>query len=263
MTFVLKGKLYSMNKKFIPIIQRTYDKDKYRDLLRRPFAHRGVHSEYPENSLPSFQKAVDLNLGIELDIHITTDNQLVVFHDDNLRRMTGNNEYIKLLTYAQIKEYKLGDTTYTIPLLKEVFDLVKGRVPILIEIKTNNDMKRLVAKLKEEINNYKGKVFIQSFNPFVLRRCYKAMPEILRGQLSSFFAKDHLKFYKKIPIKKLFFKNFSHADFVSYNLDNLPNKYVNKMDIPILAWTVKTEEDYSKAKLNANNMIVDNIDVLK
>jgi glycerophosphoryl diester phosphodiesterase len=177
--------------------------------------------------------------------------------------MTGANEFIKFLTYDNIKQYKLQGTNYTIPLLKDVFDIVKGKVPILIEIKTNNNMKKLVPKLKELIDNYKGTVFIQSFNPFVLRRCYKTMPEILRGQLSSFFINDHLKFYKKIPIKKLFFKNFSHIDFVSYNLQNLPNKYVNNMDIPVLAWTVKTEDDYNKAKLNANNIIVDNVDVLK
>ena len=157
----------------------------------------------------------------------------------------------------------MNNTEYGIPLLTDVLDLVRGRVPILIEIKTNNNMKKLVPKLKEILDEYKGCVFIQSFNPFALRRCYKLMPSILRGQLSSFFVRDHLKFYKKIPIKKLFFKKFSHIDFVSYNLDNLPNKYVNKMDIPILAWTVKTKEDYNKAKQNANNIIVDNIDVLK
>lgn len=252
-----------MKKQITPIIQRAYDKDKYRDLLRRPFAHRGVHNIYPENSLPAFESAVQLNLGIELDIHLTSDNQLVVFHDDNLRRMTGANEFIKLLPYEQIKQYKLQETEYTIPLLKQVLDLVKGKVPILIEIKTNNNMKKLVPKLKEELENYNGKVFIQSFNPFVLRRCYKTMPNILRGQLSSFFVRDHLKFYKKIPIKKLFFKNFSHIDFVSYNLENLPNKYVNKMDIPVLAWTVKTKDDYIKARQNANNIIVDNVEVLK
>ncbi len=252
-----------MKKTIVPIIQRTYDKDKYRDLLRRPFAHRGVHNEYPENSMPAFEKAVELNLGIELDIHLTCDNQIVVFHDDNLRRMTGVNDLVKLSTYEQLKQYKLNDTQYTIPLLSEVLALVKGKVPILIEIKTNNNMKKLVPKLKELLDNYKGKTFIQSFNPFVLRRCYKQMPNILRGQLSSFFVGDHLKFYKKIPIKKLFFKKFSHADFVSYNLENLPNKYVNKMDIPVLAWTVRTQEDYNKAKQNANNMIVDNVDVLK
>ena len=247
----------------VSISERTYDKDKYRDLLRRPFAHRGVHSVYPENSLPAFQSAVDANLAIELDVHLSSDGQVVVFHDDNLKRMTGVNEFIKFLTYDQIKQYKLGETDYIIPTLKDVFDLVRGKVPILIEIKTNNNMKKLVPALKQLIEQYKGVVFIQSFNPFVLRRCYKAMPNVLRGQLSSFFVGDHLKFYKKIPIKKLFFKNFSHIDFVSYNIDNLPNKYVNKMNIPVLAWTIKSKDDYAKAKQNANNIIVDNIEVLK
>ena len=252
-----------MKKQIVPIIQRVYDNDKYRDLLRRPFAHRGVHNEFPENSMPAFEKAVEMGLGIELDVHITTDNKIVVFHDDNLRRMAGVNEYIKFLSYEQIKQYKLADTECAIPLLSQVLEMVRGIVPVLVEIKTNNNMKKLVPALKQLLDEYKGKVFIQSFNPFVLRRCYKAMPNIMRGQLSSFFAGERLKFYKKIPIKRLFFKSFSHIDFVSYNLDNLPNKYVNKMDIPVLAWTVKTEEDYKKAKRNANNMIVDNIDLLK
>lgn len=252
-----------MKKKNIPIVQRTYDKDKYKELLRRPFAHRGVHDEYPENSIQAFQKAIDMNLAIELDIHLSKDNQIVVFHDDSLLRMTGENEFIKFLTYNEISQYKLNDTQFTIPLLKDVLDLVKGKVPILIEIKTNNNMKKLVPKLKELLDEYSGKVFIQSFNPFVLRRCYKIMPSILRGQLSSFFVDDNLKFYKKIPIKKLFFKSFSHIDFVSYNINNLPNKYVNKIDVPVLAWTIKTNEDYLKAKQDANNIIIDNVELLK
>lgn len=250
-------------KKLESVINRTFNKDKYRDLLRRPFAHRGVHDEYPENSLPAFEKAVQLNIGIELDIHLTKDDQIIVFHDDNLLRMAGKNGFVKLLTYDELKSYRLGETNYTIPLLKDVFELVKGKVPILIEIKTNNDMKKLVPKLKELIDSYKGEVFIQSFSPFALRRCYKVMPNILRGQLSCFFTHDKLSFYKRIPIKKLLFKNFSHIDFVSYCIDNLPNKYVTKVDVPVLAWTIKTDEEYLKAKQNANNMIIDNIQVLK
>lgn len=252
-----------MKKNFIPIIQRSYDDNKYHELLNKPFTHRGVHISSPENSLPAFEKAVELRLGIELDVHLTKDEQIVVFHDDNIKRMTGVDAYIKFLTYEEIKQYRLNETDCVIPLLKQVLDMVNGKVPILIELKTNNNMKKLIPILNDILKDYKGKIFIQSFNPFALRRCYKIMPQYLRGQLSSFFINDHLKFYKKIPIKKLFFKHFSHIDFVSYNIENLPNKYVNKIDVPILAWTIKTKEDYEKAKQNANNMIVDNIDVLK
>ena len=251
-----------MKKKVIPIVERTYDENKYRDLLARPFAHRGVHDEYPENSLPAFEKAVGLNLGIELDVHLSKDGHLVVFHDDNLLRMTGADKHIRRLTYDEIKTYNLNKTNHTIPLLKDVFDIVKGKVPILIEIKSNNKMKKLVPALKQLIANYEGVIFIQSFNPFALRKCYKQIPAILRGQLSSFFEGGKLTFFKKIAIKKLFFKNYSHIDFVSYNLNYLPNKYVDKVDVPVLAWTVRTEKDYSNAKQNANNIITDNVEVL-
>ena len=240
-----------------------FDSVSYRHLLERPFAHRGVHNVYPENSIPAFEDAINLRLGIELDIHISSDGKLVVFHDDNLRRMTGVNEYIKLLPYSQIREYKLNNTQYGIPLLSDVLALVNGKVPLLIEIKTNNNMKKLVPALKQELSNYKGEVFIQSFDPFALRRCYKLMPNILRGQLSSFFKNDKLKFYKKIPIKKLLLNKFAHINFVSYNIENLPNKYTNKLNVPLLAWTIKTKEEYDKAKKYANNLIVDNIDLLK
>ena len=235
----------------------------YRGLLESPFAHRGVHDIYPENSIPAFEEAIKLGLGIELDIHLASDGKLVVFHDDNLQRMTGKNEYIKLLSYSQIRQYKLNNSQYGIPLLSDVLSLVNGKVPLLIEIKTNNNMKKLVPALKQELSNYKGEVFIQSFSPFALRRCYKLMPKILRGQLSSFFKDDKLKFYKKIPVKKLILNKFAHVDFVSYNIKNLPNKYTSKLHIPLLAWTIKTQEDYDNAKKNAQNLIVDNVSLLK
>ena len=242
--------------------KHNFDTTVYRALLQQPFAHRGVHYTYPENSMPAFEEAVKLGLGIELDIHLSKDGKLVVFHDDNLRRMTGINEYIKLLPYSQIREYTLDNSQYGIPLLSEVLALVNGKVPLLIEIKTNNDMKKLIPVLKHLLDNYKGDVFIQSFDPFALRRCYKLMPNILRGQLSSFFKNDKLKFYKKIPIKNLWLNKFAHIDFVSYNVKNLPNKYTNKLNIPVLAWTIRTQDNYDNGKKYANNLIVDNIELL-
>ena len=250
-------------KKQDTITKHLFDSVAYRSLLQQPFVHRGVHNIYPENSMPAFEQAINLNLGIELDIHLSNDGKLVVFHDDNLIRMTGVNEYIKLLPYSKISEYRLNNTEYGIPLLSDVLKLVDGKVPLLIEIKTNNNMKKLVPALKQELSNYSGEVFIQSFDPFALRRCYSEMPNILRGQLSSFFKKDKLSWFKKGPIKKLWLNKFAHVNFVSYNIENLPNKYTTKLKVPLLAWTIKTQEDYDKAKKYANNAIVDNIDVLK
>ena len=97
-----------MRKKIVPVIQRMYDNDKYRDLLNKPFAHRGVHSVYPENSLPAFASAVELGLGIELDVHLSLDGKVVVFHDDTLKRMTGQDKFVKYLNYDEIKKIRLA-----------------------------------------------------------------------------------------------------------------------------------------------------------
>lgn len=249
-------------KKEVEICDRQYDTLKYGGLLKRYFAHRGVHGEYPENSLPAFQEALNNNMAIELDVHLTKDNHLVVFHDDNLERMTGVNDFVKYKTLDEIKQLNLGQTQYKIPTLKEVLNLVAGKTGILLEIKTENNTKKICKKVIEELKDYTGEVFIQSFNPFALRYFYKNAPTFLRGQLSSFFHNDTLSWIKKTLIKTLSFNKFAHVDFVAYNIKNLPNKFVNKTDVPILTWSIKTQEEYLKAKKVSNNLIIDDISCL-
>lgn len=246
-------------KEEVAICDRQFDCVKYGALLKRYFAHRGVHGEYPENSLPAFQEALNNNMAIELDVHLTKDNFLVVFHDDNLKRMTGENDFIKYKTLEEVKHLDLLDTQYKIPTLKEVLTLVAGKTPILLEVKTENNTKRICKTIIEELKEYKGDVFIQSFNPFVLRYFYKHAPTYLRGQLSSFFKQDSLSWIKKFLIKTLKLNRFAHVDFVAYNIKNLPNKYVNKTKVPVLTWSIKTREEYLKAKKVSNNLIIDDI----
>lgn len=250
------------NKKNVAICDREFDLNKYGSLLKRYFAHRGVHIVYPENSMPAFNEAIKLNMAIELDVHLTKDKQLIVFHDDNLERMAGVNEYVRFMTLSELQEIKLDNTDYTIPSFKQVLDFVAGRVPILVEIKTEANTKKLCSKLIEELKGYKGEIFIQSFNPFALRYFYKHAPTYLRGQLSSFFKGNKLGFFKRILIKSLRLNGFAHVNFVAYNIDNLPNKYVNRTNIPVLTWTIKTKEQFVKAKIASNNLIIDNIDVI-
>ena len=246
----------------VDISNREYDMAKYGGLLKRYFAHRGVHMTFPENSLPAFQEAINLKLGIELDVRLSKDKKVVVFHDDTLERMTGINDYVRFLTLNELKKLNLKDTEYKIPTLKEVLTLVNGKTPILLEIKTEANTKRICKTVIEELKDYTGEVFIQSFNPFILRYFYKHAPRFLRGQLSSFFVGQSLGFFKKFAIKKLVLNKFSHVDFISYNVKHLPNKYVNKSNVPILSYTVKTEEEFKKAKLESNNLIIDNIELL-
>lgn len=249
-------------KEEVAICDRQFDSVKYGALLKRYFAHRGVHGEYPENSLPAFQEATNNNMAIELDVHLTKDNSLVVFHDDNLKRMTGQDEYLRFKTVKELKELNLQDSQYKIPTLKEVLGLVAGKTPILVEVKTENNTNKICKVLIEELKDYKGDIFIQSFNPFVLRYFYKHAPNYLRGQLSSFFKNDKLGWLKKVLIRSLRLNKFAHIDFVAYNIQNMPNKYVNKLNVPILSWSIRTHQEFLKAKKVSNNLIVDNIDAL-
>lgn len=246
----------------VNVCEREFDRNKYGALLRRYFAHRGVHSQYPENSLPAFKEAIDNNFGIELDVHLTKDKKIVVFHDDSLFRMAGVKEYLRYLTVEEIKKYRLNNTEYKIPTLKETLDLVAGKTPILVEIKTEFNTKNVCKHLIDELKDYKGEIFIQSFNPFALRYFYKHAPQYLRGQLSSFFIGKKLGFIKRAIIKKLRLNKYAHVDFVSYNISDLPNRYVNKTNIPILTYTIRTKEEFIKAKTVSNNLIMDNIDLI-
>ena len=118
-------------------------------------AHRGVHDnkKTPENSLEAFQKAIEYNYPIELDVQLTKDNILVVFHDFTLTRMTKNTNYIQDTNYQDIKDLKLLNTNEKIPTLKEVLELVDNKLLIDIEIKNYTALKRDYEKLEKKYND--------------------------------------------------------------------------------------------------------------
>ena len=109
-------------------------------LVSMPIAHRGLHNNdtIPENSLKAFQKCIDKNIPIELDVRVTKDKQIVVFHDDKLSRMTEIDGYVNNIDYADLLSARLLKTNEKIPLFSEVLELVNGKVPILIEVKNIN-----------------------------------------------------------------------------------------------------------------------------
>lgn len=146
-------------------------------LIKNGIAHRGYHNENDiENGMRAFKNALDNNLAFELDVHLTSDNELVVCHDSSLKRVTGKEGIIEELSLETIKnEYTLLDGE-KIPTLKEVFELVKEQVPIVLEIKSyKGNHKKICEKLKEElkyINDYKS-VLIIGFDPRDILRIRK------------------------------------------------------------------------------------------
>ncbi len=136
------------------------------------WAHRGLHDKkrgIPENSFPAFRAAIEAGDGIELDVHLTKDGQLVVFHDDTFERICGRRGRVEDTSYEEMQKYRLAETKERIPLLSEVLQLVDGKVPLLIEVKLPNTDTKICRKLDEELRKYHGEYMIQSFNSLVLR----------------------------------------------------------------------------------------------
>ena len=211
------------------------DLNKYKGKL---FAHRGMHNneDIPENSILAFEKAKRFNYPIELDIQLTKDEILVVFHDYNLERMTGLDSNLNNFSLEALRELNLLNTNEKIPTLNEVLKLIDGKVPIDIEIKPTKNFKETCNILLEELFNYNGEIIISSFSPKIIK--YMKMHStyncgLLIKKLSG------SKFYDKISKSKLPLI-YSHADFVAIS-KKLINKYKSKL--PIFVWTITDKEE--------------------
>lgn len=222
-------------------------------LSNKLIAHRGVFDNIntPENSLLAFRKSIINNFIIELDVQLTKDNQLVVFHDYSLKRMTGVNKDLHSLDYYELKKINLLNTKYKIPLFSEVLKQVNGKVPILIEIKNTLKNDIIIDKLIKELDNYNGEFAIQSFNYNIIKTIKKYRKNFIVGLLLS----DNIS-----SSKLLIYNYILKGDFISYN-KKMYNK-VNK-NIFSLAWTINNKEEYNKYSKYYNNLICNNINKIK
>lgn len=239
------------------------------------YAHRGLHNErYPENSLPAFANAVKHGFAIELDVHRTKDGVIVVFHDSNLKRMTGVDGKIRDYTFAELRELRLNGTQYKIPTLRETLLLIKGQVPLLIEIKRKGFAGDLERELYGMMEEYGGKYAIQSFSPFSVRWFKKNAPNVYRGQLSCNFSlcKDNfpagmdcvLRFILSkllLVVQRLGVNFICRPNFISYECQKVDSRLIRRLrrsGAPIFAWTVRTREEYERAKQYTDSIIFEN-----
>jgi glycerophosphoryl diester phosphodiesterase len=160
---------------------------------RAPFwgvnhAHRGLYNKeqtIPENSIAAFSAAIDEGYGIELDIQLSSDEEVVVFHDDDLKRICGQDGRVDSFTFEQLKKFKLFATDYEIPHLLEVLQLVNGRVPLIIELKSCKKYKILCKNAWRILRQYDGDICIESFDTRIVHWFKKNVPGLLRGQLAA------------------------------------------------------------------------------
>lgn len=259
------GAIFMIVSYFYSIAPRIGRRRECEEFTRWMYAHRGLwNSEkgIPENSLPAFLCAVEAGYAIEMDVQLTRDNRLVVFHDDTLERMCGKAGRVSEYSMEELKTFCLQETEYSIPEFSEVLDLVGGRVPLLIEIKLPTHNTRTCMILNHELKRYHGKYCIESFNSLALRWFKRHRPGIVRGQLSDRFRKcDGTNPVLRFLAARLMFNWIGRPDFIAYNY-----RHANKLGLklqrklfgaPVFVWTVQSQPDWKRCKGRFDAVIFD------
>ena len=231
-----------------------------RDELLKPFeevliAHRGLFdndSDAPENSMAAFRRAVDAGYGIELDVQMSSDGRLFVFHDDDMERMTGKKICVTKQTYEELCRYPLGKSRERVPLFQDVLELVDGKVPMVIEIKVGFDYKATTMAVAKMLESYHGIYCMECFNPLALGWYRRNVPGIARGQLSM----DYKLHPAKLPgilrflLTHLMLNFISRPDFVSYHHSDSYKLgfriFRNLFHGKTAAWTIRSQEELEK-----------------
>jgi glycerophosphoryl diester phosphodiesterase/predicted Zn-dependent peptidase/chorismate mutase len=244
-------------------------------LVGIPIAHRGLHCAQaliPENSLAAFRRAAEAGYGIELDVHLSADGVPIVFHDEELERMTGVEAHLSELTGAELSALKLIPSRETIPTLREALMEIAGRVPVLVEIKNYGTpvglLEEAVALLIDEyMNTGAHQVCVQSFNPMSMKWFLKHRPHIIRGLISYSFPVEEVQLpaSTRFLLRNLLFSPLCKPHYIAYEHQDIGRFKLRRLHrmrakgTPIIVWTVRTNDAARVAQMRADNYIFEEI----
>ncbi len=222
-----------------------------RFLRGRMYAHRGLHGQGAvENSREAFARAMEAGLGIELDVRLSSDGEVMVFHDADLLRVCGREGTIEALSREELSRIPLGDGR--IPTLREALEWIDGRVPLLVEIKNCREIARVCRATYALLREYPGEYVVESFNPLALRWFRRRAPEVIRGQLVA----ERREYASKLNalgaqmLCAMLANVLSRPDFVAYEIRREQDLSIRLMRnffrIPLAAWTVCSQPDLER-----------------
>jgi glycerophosphoryl diester phosphodiesterase len=221
-------------------------------LIARPIAHRGLHDAAAgiiENTSSAVTAAIAGNYGIEVDLQVTSDGDAVVHHDDALGRLTEGSGRLGQLTSAELRRVSFKSTADRMLTLGDLCDLVAGRAPLLLELKSHFDAdERLARRVADLVSRYSGPVAAMSFDPAQLRMLRNNAPSLRRGLVaqrrSAAPAHKHLDDWSGLsPFLR-------GPQFLAYAVKDLPATaplLAKLFGVPVLTWTVRSEEDRRRA----------------
>lgn len=239
---------------FLIAAKRNPEIDRY---VGVKFAHRGLHGDFlgsfsAENSLSAFKKAAELGFGIELDVRLSKDGEVVVFHDNTLDRVTNKTGKVIDYTAKELSELSLDKTEEGVPTFREVLDAVGGRVPLLVEIKEEGFDHSVVKETVKLLEGYTGDFIIESFNPLSLGEVKKLMPKVPRGFLCDRLTKNpETRSIKYRLIQRHLLNFIARPAFIASSKDEgcmFPIPLIRKLSKPaFFAWTIRSEEEEEQA----------------
>ncbi len=230
-------------------------------LFNKPIYHRGKFDNVKiyENTLEAFKLSIDDKSPFEFDVQLTGDYKVICFHDDNLKRLFNRDRLVSDISYKRINKLR---EDVSVPLFKDVLNMVDGKVELMIELKSVNSKlnKILVKQVYELLKDYKGKYVIVSFNPVLLRAYKKLDKDVFLGRIGS----NHKKgFIHKLVVNKHMFKFLVKPDFISYDVDNINYKllesYKNK-GYKITGWTLNDKTKIKELKKYYDNFIIEGLE---
>ena len=196
--------------------------------MGRNFAHRGLHARdksVPENSLEAFRLAAREGYGMELDVQLTKDGQVVVFHDDTLDRVCGVHARVDERTFEELQQLRLCGTEHRIPLFSEVLEVVHGRGPLIVELKNGRSNRELCEKTYALLENYRGEACIESFNPMIVAWFRLHGRDLVRGQLAApteEYVKDGFSKPLGFVLSRTLLNFLARPQFIAYRIGPRP-----------------------------------------
>ncbi len=239
-----------------------------RAFLRAPLAHRALHDltqGRPENSRAAIRAAVEAGYGIEIDLQLSRDNQALVFHDDDLARLTDEHGSIRRLSAREAGAIALrGGDGETVPTLAEVLEIVAGQVPLLIELKDQDgamgpDVGDLEAACADALRGYRGPVAVMSFNPHSIDAMRRLAPDLPRGLVTCAFDPRDWSLPAETCRALRDIRDFDRigAAFISHDARDLARPRVQEMraeGVPVLCWTIRSPQAEAEARGRADNI---------
>lgn len=223
------------------------------------YAHRGLHGGgVPENALAAFAAAAARGLGVECDIQRSADGQAMVFHDWELDRLTAESGPVARRSAEQLAAIPLAGSGEGIPTLRRLLDLIAGRVPILIEIKSRRDMRvgAVCLAVRRVLEGYRGHHAVMSFDPRVAHWFYRHAPGIQRGLVVT--EEDSKGRWGDLRRSAALWH--ARADFLAYDVRDLPSRFAGRQrarGLPVATWTVRSPELRERAAQYADAPIAE------